>query len=209
MIWIRINHRTWLRSGQKRDKYLISCYLWRAKWGSSSSTCPSCQPVTAPINQAQTCLWQESSSRTTSPLSSAPGPQTWGLRNPHGTIIPPFPPHSTNSGRLVSASIFWHPFLYSCSDWMQICDIKSLHRETPSLHPCCNMEDLLSQYECFGVFVVFFYVCVCFCFKPAITTNCSVQEVSDMKLWCIWRHYIKYVCCCFMTVHVHRSRFLC
>lgn len=96
-------------AGPWRDKDVISCYLWLAKWRSPGPACLPpfpCQPVMAPINQAQSCRWQESSSRTMSPLCVYIFPpvctcdmQAWALQNPHGTIIHPPPPHSTNSGR--------------------------------------------------------------------------------------------------------------
>lgn len=70
MIWIHVSLWSWPWVGScsarpQGDKDLISHYLWLAKWRSPGSTCPSCQLVMAPINQAQSCHWQESSSRTT------------------------------------------------------------------------------------------------------------------------------------------------
>lgn len=103
MIWIHVGlwSRLLVSSCSARpqgDKDVISRYLWLAKWRSPSSTCPSCQPVMAPINQAQSCHWQESSSRTPSPWCTTTPPmctcdmQAWALQNPHGTIIQPLSP---------------------------------------------------------------------------------------------------------------------
>lgn len=221
MIWIHVSLWSWLlvsscSARPQGDKDVISHYLWLAKWRSPSSACPFCQPVMAPINQAQSCHWQESSSRTTSPWCTSTPSYVYLWHAGMGATKPPwhndpatFPlraqtvggkPVFVYGGTHFSSETLFHSHAATTLKFA----IPSLHGESlPQLNPgYCDLKGELLSIE------LIVWVCyVWFCFKPAITPNSTVQEVSDMvKLWCyIWNitltRCIKYVCCCTFTLY--------
>lgn len=195
MIWIIVGLWSWLlvsscSARPQGDKDVISHYLWLAKWRSPSSTCLSCQLVMAPINQAQSCHWHQSSSRTTSRWCNSTPSNVYLWHVGMGNTKPPwhnypatFPLRAqTVGGKPVFLYGGTHFSVETVFHWHAATLLKfptSSPRgelSLPQLNPgYCDLEEELLSIE------LIVWVCyVWFSFKPAITPNSTVQKLSDM-----------------------------
>lgn len=163
-----------VRPRPQGDKDVISRYLWLAKWRSPGSTCPTCQPVMAPINQAQSCHWQESSSRTTSLWCGSTPSSVYLWHAGMGTTKPPVAQLSIHCPRTAQTVGGKPVFQYGGSGFAAetlfhshaatICKfaITSLHGEMslPRLNPddCDLKVELLSNESIVWMCFVWFFV---------------------------------------------------